>query len=139
MSLQEADGPVAKAPRMAASASTVYWFGVYIAVVAVALFVAPEVFLKVFWFRESPDIWLRVMAVPLFNLGIMYTAIARHGSPSVIWMTAISRAWAMVAWGALVVVGLAPVNILIFAVVDLFGAWLTYRTLKIEGRATVAA
>lgn len=132
----------AVAPRYSSftePSGTVFWFGVYLALIAVLLFAVPGLFLSVLWLPPPSDPWLRVLAVPLFNFGIMYTAMARWAPPAVLRMTAVTRSWVVVAFGALVVLGLAPPILLLFGVTDLAGALWTFWALQRDKAATPAS
>ncbi len=117
---------------------TVFWFGAYLALVAVLLFTVPGLFLSVLQLPPPSDPWIRVLAVPVFNFGVMYTAMARWAPSAVLSMTAVTRSWVIVAFGLLVVLDLAPPIVLLFAVVDLAGALWTFWALKRE-KATAPA
>ncbi len=117
---------------------TVFWFGAYLALTAAVLFAAPGLFLAVLGLPPPSDPWLRVLAVPLFNFGLMYTAMARWAPPAVLRMTAVTRSWVILAFGLLVVLGLAPPILMLFAAADLGGALWTFWALQREKAAAAA-
>jgi hypothetical protein len=75
--------------------------------------------------------------VPLFNFGLMYTAMARWAPAAVLRMTAITRSWVILGFGLLVVFGLAPPILLLFGAADLGGALWTFWALKRESEGAV--
>ncbi len=109
---------------------TVFWFGAYLALTAALLFAVPGLFLAVLQLPPPSDPWMRVLAVPLFNFGVMYMAMARRAPPAVLLMTAATRSWVVLAFGLLVVLGLAPPVVMLFAAADLAGAFWTFWALR---------
>jgi hypothetical protein len=118
---------------------TVFWFGAYLALTGAVLFTVPGLFLSILQLPPPSDPWLRVLAVPLFNFGLMYTAMARWAPPAVLRMTALTRSWVVLAFGLLVVLDLAPPVLMLFAAADLAGAFWTFWALRREKAAPAGA
>ncbi len=117
------------------SAQTLIWFGVYLAIVALALFAVPRQFLSLFWMPAPTDGWVRVLAIPLFNLSVVVIFIGRVGSRELMRLTCITRSWVIPTMAVLVVAGLTSPVILLFGVVDIVCAALTLWALTTEARA----
>ena len=61
------------------SETTLLWHGIYLAALALVLFLAPGLVRLFVPFPVEFDWWNRVLAIPLFNLGILWGAICRNG------------------------------------------------------------
>jgi hypothetical protein len=114
------------------SAQTVFWHGVYLAVVALVLFLAPGSLRYFLPFPADLDWWNRVLALPLFNLGILCVGIAWAGSRLLLKLTVAMRLWVMAALAVLVATRLAPAVALVVGVIDLISAALTAWALATE-------
>jgi hypothetical protein len=115
------------------SEQTLFWHGVYLAAVALVLFLAPV--LRFFIpFPAELDWWNRLLALPLFNLGILCVGGAVTRSRTIIKLTVAMRLWVMAALTALVVVRLVPAVVLVVGVIDLASAALTVWALAGEAQ-----
>lgn len=86
------------------SEQTLFWHGVYLASVALVLFLAPAVLRLLIPFPAELDWWNRLLALPLFNLGILCIGGALTRSRTIIKLSVAMRLWVMAALTALVVV-----------------------------------
>ena len=116
------------------SEQTLFWHGLYLAAVALALFLAPAVLRFFIPFPAELDWWNRVLALPLFNLGILCVGGALTRSRTLIKLSVAMRLWVMAALTALVVVRLVPVIALVVGVIDLASAALTVWALTSEAQ-----
>ena len=75
-----------------------------------------------------------MLAIPLFNLGILCIGVAQTGSRALITLSVAMRLWVMATLVTLVVLHLVPVVTLIIGVIDLGSAALTAWALADEAR-----
>ena len=85
------------------SEQTLFWHGAYLAAVALVLFLAPALLRLFLPFPAELDWWNRVLAIPLFNLGILCVGGALTRSRTLIKLSVAMRLWVMAALTALVV------------------------------------
>jgi hypothetical protein len=112
------------------SEQTVLWHGIYLAAVALVLFLAPG--LLRLPFPPELDWWNRVLALPVFNLGILCIGSAWVGSRPLIKLTAATRLLVMTSLTILVALRVAPPIALGVGVIDLVSAALTIWALAAE-------
>jgi hypothetical protein len=75
------------------SEQTLFWHGVYLAAVALVLFLAPAVLRLLIPFPAELDWWNRLLALPLFHLGILCVGGALTRSRTIIKLSVAMRAW----------------------------------------------
>ena len=114
------------------SGQTLLWHGVYLAAVGFVLFLAPGLPRFFLPFSAELDWWNRVLALPLFNLGILCIGAAQTQSRALIKLSVAMRLWVMAALTALVVVRLVPMIALVVGVIDPASAALTAWALTAE-------
>jgi hypothetical protein len=116
------------------SEQTLFWHGVYLVAVALVLFLAPALLRFFIPFPAELDWWNRLLALPLFNLGILCVGGAVTRSRTIIKLTVAMRLWVMAALTALVVIRLVPAVVLVVGVIDLASAALTVWALAGEAQ-----
>ena len=116
------------------AAQTVFGHGVYLAVAALALFLLPRMIRAVLSLPAEFDWWNRVLAIPVFNLGMFCIGAARVHSLPLIRLTVAMRLWVMAALAALAALQLVPPLALAVGVIDLLSAALTAWALAAEAR-----
>jgi hypothetical protein len=114
------------------SGQTLFWHGVYLAAAALVLFLLPGIVGSVLSLPAESDWWTRVLAVPVFNLGILCVGVARTRSRPLIELTVAMRLWVMVTLAVLVALRLAPAVAIAVGVIDLVSAALTAWALAAE-------
>ena len=116
------------------SEQTLFWHGAYLAAVALVLFLAPALLRLFLPFSAELDWWNRVLALPLFNLGVLCVGGAVARSRTLVKLSVAMRLWVMAALTALVAVRLVPMIALVVGVIDLASAGLTWWALTAEAR-----
>jgi hypothetical protein len=116
-----------KAAATFSSERTVIGHGVYLVAVALVLFFAPGAVRLVFAFSAEFDWWNRILALPVFNLGLFCIGCGVVKSRMLIKLTIAMRTLVMVAVTALVTLHVAPPLALGIGVIDLTSAALTAR------------
>jgi hypothetical protein len=117
------------------SSQTLFGHGVYLAAVALSLFLVPGIVRSLLALPAEADWWSRLLAIPLFNLGILCIGVARTHSRPLIKLAVAMRLWVMVTVAILVAARLAPVVALTVGVIDLLSAALTTWALVAEKRS----
>lgn len=120
---------------MSAAAKSVFVFGIYLVVVGLGLIAAPNPFLAPLGFLTAADgSWLRVLGVLVLCLAAYYCAAARAGFTPFFRWTVFVRAGVFVAFGALVLLQLAPKPLALLGTVDLIAAGWTAAALRSGAR-----
>jgi hypothetical protein len=114
------------------SERTVLGHGIYLCVAALVLFLAPGVVRLLLPFPAELDWWNRLLALPVFNLGVLCIAGARAKSKLLIKATAATRLLVMASLATLVALRVAPPIALGVGLIDLVSATLTIWALAAE-------
>jgi hypothetical protein len=120
------------------SAQTVVGHGVYLAAVALVLFLAPGVVRLFVAFPAELDWWNRLLALPVFNLGVLCMAVAWAKSKLFIRATAATRLLVMALAAILVALQIAPPIVLGVGLIGLASAALTIWALAAEAQGKTA-
>jgi hypothetical protein len=120
------------------SEQTVVGHGVYLIAVALVLFFAPGALRLMLAFPAEFDWWNRVLALPVFNLGVFCIGCAWAKSRMLINLTIVMRTLVMVAVAALVALGAAPLLALGVGVIDIASAALTAWAMASERQNSTA-
>ena len=115
---------------MTRAESSVFGFGIYLAVAGAGLLFAPQLVLAPVGIPAPQEVWIRVVGVLALSLATYYGVAARSGATAVMRATVPVRICVTVAFGALVALGLAPAGLLVFAAVDFAGAVWTALALR---------
>jgi ABC-type spermidine/putrescine transport system permease subunit II len=107
--------------RMSYAAKSVRSFAIYLGVLGPALVVAPNVILSTFGFGETREVWIRVLGVVVFNLGVYYWFAAASDARPFFRATVATRVLVIVAFTVLVVTGLAHPMLIVFGAMDFAG------------------
>ena len=123
-----------KAAAPFGSEQTVIGHGVYLIAVALLLFLAPGALRLLFAFPAEFDWWNRILALPLFNLGLFCIGCGWLKSRTLIKLTIAMRTLVMVAVAVLVALHIAPPLALGIGVVDIASAASTVWAIATEAR-----
>lgn len=115
---------------MTPAARTVQWFGLYIAVVAVLLVVAPGLLLTPLGIPTPTEPWIRVLGVVVGVLAYYYLSLARAGDEAFFRATVIGRFGILGGFLALTLLRWAPGQLMIFGLIDAAGAAWTWHALE---------
>jgi len=115
---------------MTKAAKSVYYFGFYLFVLGITLIVAPNMLLSMFGFEATTEVWIRVLGAVVFNLGIYYTVTAPSNNETFFKATIYSRVFILVWFALFVLMGWAKPNLLLFAGIDVLGAFWTWSALR---------
>lgn len=114
------------------SARTLLAHGIYLAVVAIVLFFVPGLARILLPMPVAFDWWTRLLAIPLFNFGLLCIGVARSGSLPLFKLSIAMRLGVMPVAAALVALRYAPPIILVVGVIDLVSATFTLWSLTTE-------
>jgi hypothetical protein len=114
---------------------TVIGHGVYLIAVALLLFFAPGAVRRVFAFPAEFDWWNRLLALPIFNLGLFCVGCGWVKSPVLIRLTVVMRSLVLAAVAALVTLHIAPRLALGVGIIDIASAALTLWAMSTERRS----
>lgn len=106
---------------MSRSALSLRVFGFYLLGAGALLVFAPNLLLGLVRLPPTHEIWIRVLGVVVFNVGVFYQVSAELNHRALYKASVFCRFLVMVAFLAFVGLKLAPPTLLIFGAVDLAG------------------
>jgi hypothetical protein len=115
---------------MTSASKSLYYFGLYLLILGVLLTVFPNVLLSVFQIAETSEVWIRVLGILTFNIGLYYILMAPSNNILFLTLSVYIRASILFWFIAFVLVGWAPSQLILFGMVDMAGAIWTYVTLR---------
>jgi hypothetical protein len=115
---------------MTAASKSLYYFGFYLLITGVTLTVVPNMLLSVFQIALATEVWIRVLGVVVFNVGLFYVFMAPTNNVLFLNLSVYARLCILVWFSIFVIIGLAPMQLLIFGLTDGAGAAWTYLTLR---------
>ena len=112
------------------AARSVFVYGIYLLILSVVLLLIPNVPLGIFGIPTTNEVWIRVVGAMAFSFGTFYVRAARSEMTEFFRWTISTRLGLVVFFVIFVLVGLAPVNLLLLAAPDIpFVLW-TYLALR---------
>ncbi len=124
---------------MSRTAFTVKAFAVYLFILGVLLIGVPNVLLSIFGVPQTSEVWIRVVGVVVFNIGVFSWTAAKHEDKAFFRASVHTRFFVLAAFAAFALLGLASPMLVLFGSVDFVGAIWTHLTLKAEERGRLAA
>ena len=121
---------------MSASARSVFVFGIYLAVIGLALLLVPNLMLRLFLLPPTDDVWVRIVGMLSLFLAFYFVQAARREMTEFFRWTVYVRCTTIVFLVGLVFLAYASPFLLPFGLIDLIGAiWtgLTLRSAKAPG------
>lgn len=109
-------------------------FAIYLFIVGPMLVIAPNVLLAIFRLPGTTEIWIRIIGVLAFNIGVFAWVSAE--SRNFLKASVYTRCIFFLATLTFAALGLASPMIIFFGVTDLLGATWTHFALKAEARAS---
>jgi hypothetical protein len=109
-------------------------FAIYLFVIAPLLVFAPNAMLGLFGIAPTSEVWIRVVGVIAFNLGVYSWVAAKHDSTAFLAASVYTRCSVFVAFAIFGGLGLVSPMIILFGLVDLAGAVWTYLSLKADAQ-----
>ncbi len=115
---------------MSKAAFSVRAFGVYLLVLGVTLVTVPNLLLGVFGMPRTEEVWIRVVGVLVFNIGVYYWFAALGEATAVFRASVFTRVLVLVAFATLAALGLASPVLVLFGLADFAGAVWTMLALR---------
>jgi hypothetical protein len=117
---------------MSKSAFTVKAFGVYALLTGLNLMLAPNMLLGMFGIPATNEVWIRVVGVLAFNIGIYYWFAAKCEAKAFFEATVYLRGFVFIAFAAFAALGLVNKALILFGCVEVAGAIWTWSALRKE-------
>jgi hypothetical protein len=115
---------------MTQAAKSLYVFSIYLLILGVILIVFPNTLLTLSMMPETSEVWIRVVGMLVFNLGLYYFMMAPTNHTMFLTLTVYIRA-SIILWFILFVLMEWVSPMLIgFGVIDLLSAIWTYTALR---------
>ncbi len=115
---------------MSRAAVTIRAFGYYLLVLGTVLTLVPNALLAVSFMPPTSEVWIRVVGVLVFNVGVYYIYAARCEATAFFRASVHTRTFVLVAFAAFSVLGLASPVLVLFGAVDFAGGLWTWQALK---------
>ncbi len=120
---------------MSKSAFSAKLFAVYLFIAGVILVVAPNFFLSLLFIPQTSEVWIRMIGVMAFMIGIYAWVAATHEFRPFLVASVYIRCTVFVALGAFAALGLASPMIILIGLVDLLGGIWTHFALKSDAQS----
>ena len=115
---------------MTKAAFTILAFGYYLIVLGIALVAVPNLLLGLFLLPQTNEVWIRVVGLLVFNIGVYYIYAAKSEATALFRISVFTRTLVLVAFAAFALLGLARPMLVAFGAVDFLGGLWTWRALK---------
>lgn len=115
---------------MTASSRSIYYFGYYLLILGITLTVVPNLLLSTFQLPETHEIWIRVLGVVVFNIGIYYVFMAPANHALFLTLSVYTRLLILFWFVVFVILDWASAQLILFGLVDGAGAIWTYLALR---------
>lgn len=120
---------------MTPAARSVRIFAVYLGLLALGLLVAPNLLLRAFGLPTTTEVWIRVVGMLVAFLGVYYWTAAATELTPFFRATVLCRLTVPLFFLIFVTAGWARWPLVLFGVVDAFGAAWTWRALRTSASA----
>ncbi|MBK8290991.1 MAG: hypothetical protein IPK96_08600 [Flammeovirgaceae bacterium] len=115
---------------MTPASKSVYYFGFYLLVLGISLTVAPNTLLGMFQMPPTTEVWIHVLGVVVFAIGMYYVFMAPANHTLFLTITVYARISILFWFIVFVVLEWAPAQLTLFGAADAAGALWTYLALK---------
>ncbi len=115
---------------MTSAARSVFVFGLYLLVTALALATLPNAFLGVLGVAPTTEVWIRVLGVVVGVLGAYYVVAARENLVAFFRASVWGRVLVLLGFTTLVLLRLGPPQLIAIGLVDAAGALWTRVALR---------
>lgn len=115
---------------MSRAARSLKYFAVYLLLLGLSLVLVPNLIITPFGMATTSEVWIRVVGVLAFNIGIYYWFAARSECREVFWASVYTRALVLVSFTAFVAMQWSEPVLMLFGLVDFCGGVWTWRALR---------
>ena len=120
---------------MSKPAFSVRAFGIYLLVLGLGFVLIPNQLLSIFGMPRTEEVWIRVVGVLVFNIGIYYWFAAKGEATEVFRASVYTRVLVLASFATFAVLGLASPILVLFGAADFAGAVWTHLALRGEKTA----
>jgi hypothetical protein len=120
---------------MSRAALSLKYFALYLMLLGTFLVLGPNLLLGMFALPSTPEVWIRVVGVLAFNIGIYYWFAARSERRELFLASVYTRALVLVSFAAFALLQMAEPVVVLFGAVDFCGALWTLYALRTEDAA----
>lgn len=117
---------------MSKTATTVYYFGIYLLIVGTFLMLAPALWLGYIGLTETQSFWRIIVGFVVFALGYYYVRNARANQAAFFKFTVHIRILQFFFFIAIYLAGSAPATLIAFASIELGAGIWTFLTMQNE-------
>jgi hypothetical protein len=115
---------------MTHSAKTIYYYSFYLFLMGLGLIIIPNQIISLFGFPNSEEIWIRILGLFTFTVGIYYYISARHEQTFFFKASVFGRVFFFIMMSAFVFIFNENPMLSVIGSVDIIGAAITYYALK---------
>lgn len=115
---------------MTAAAKSLYYFGIYLVLLGIALTVVPNDMLALFQFAETTEVWIRVLGAVVFSIGLYYVFMAPSDNVQFLKLSIYVRASILLWFLVFVLLGWAQPQLILFGLIEMAGATWTYLAMR---------
>jgi hypothetical protein len=124
---------------MSRAASSIKFFAVYLFLLGPILAAAPNLLLSLLGIPPTSEVWIRVVGVLVFVLGVYSLVAARHELRPFFRASVVMRLFVFAAFSFFAIFGLGSPAIAVFGVIDLLGSIWTWFALRADAQSGGAA
>lgn len=115
---------------MSRAARSLKYFAIYLMLLGLALVLVPNLILTLFKMTPTPEVWIRVVGVLAFNIGVYYWYAARSECRPLFWASVYTRAVVLASFAVFVILGMSEPVLVLFGAVDFCGGLWTLWALR---------
>ncbi len=115
---------------MTPASKSLYYFGFYLLITGITLTIFPNALLSMLQIAETSEVWIHVLGAVVFGIGLYYVFMAPSNNILFLTLSVYTRAAILVWFTVFVLIGWAPVQLILFGLLDAAGAAWTYTALK---------
>jgi hypothetical protein len=119
-----------KEQKLSKSARSIFVFGLYFWLLGACLLIAPNLLLGIFQIPSTDEVWIRVVGMLIFLLGVYYVLAARKEMTDFFRWTVYVRASVILFLITFVLLGFVKPILILIGVVDFLGAIWTGMALR---------
>jgi hypothetical protein len=119
---------------MSSSAFSAKVFAVYLFLAGATLVIAPNLLLSLLQIPQTPEVWIRVVGLVAFMIGVYAWVAASHEFKPFLVASVYTRFVVFVAFTTFALTGLGSPMIILFGLADLAGGIWTYSALRADAR-----
>lgn len=117
---------------MSKSAFSLKVFGIYLILLGVVLIIVPNILLSIFGLPETSEVWIRVVGILAFNIGVYYIFAANSEAKDFFHASVYTRLFVFIAFTVFAGLGLTKPILILFGGIDMLGGIWTFITLRTE-------